>query len=283
MTNQAKVVVITGANSGIGKATALSMAKSGAHTVMVCRNKLKGEMAMKDIIAQSGNPNIDLLFCDFSVQQQIRRLVEEIKYRFDRIDVLINNAGLLTDQHTLTQDGIELTFAVNHLGYFMLTNLLLKMLKDTPHSRIINVSSEAHRYIKMDFDNLQGEKGFKKWGAYGMSKLANIMFTYELARRLKGRSTTTVNCLHPGVVRTNFGKEAGWMLNKAINFAGRFFLTAEQGAQTSIYLATSDEVSETSGQYFIKKKAKKSSKHSYDKKRMQKLWTVSAKLTRLNV
>lgn len=275
-----KIVIVTGANSGIGKVTALELARKGATVIMVCRNRQKGEQAMKELIAETGNPSIDLLFCDFASQRQIRVLAEEIKYRYDKIDVLVNNAGLMMKKRVLTEDGLETTFAVNHLGYFLLTNLLLPLLKPAPAARIVNVASDAHRYAKIDFGNLQAEEKFSSWGSYGQSKLANIMFTYELAHRLRG-TNITVNCLHPGVVRTNFGQSGNFLFKNAVKLAGSFFLTPEKGAETSIYLATAPELEGITGKYFAKKKVKKSNKQSYNVEVSRRLWVVSEELTRL--
>jgi len=275
-----KIAVVTGANSGIGKVTALELAQKGASVVMVCRNRQKGETAMKAIIAETGNTNIDLLFCDFASQRQIRVLAKEIKYRYDKVDVLVNNAGLMMKKRVLTEDGLETTFAVNHLGYFLLSNLLLPLLKPAPAARIVNVASEAHRYAKVDFDNLQAEKKFSSWGSYGQSKLANILFTYELSHRLRG-TNIVANCLHPGIVRTNFGKDGNFLWRAAIKLAGGLFITPEKGAETSIYLATATELTGITGKYFSKKKIQKSNKQSYDVGVARKLWAISEQLTRL--
>lgn len=274
-----KTVVITGANSGIGKSTAMALAKQGAHIVMVCRNEDKGYAAQQDIIATSKNEAVELYLCDFSEQRQIKGLVEELEVGLDKIDVLLNNAGLIMNKRALTIDGLETTFAVNHMGYFMLTNLLLDMVTATPQSRIICVASDAHRMVKsLDFDNLQAEKKFSQWQVYGLSKLCNIYFTYELAKRLKD-SSTTVNCLHPGVVGTNFGKEGGgWLMGGFMSVFKGALLSPEKGAETSIYLANSPEVEGVSGKYFNKKKATKSSDLSNNGNYAERLWSISEDL-----
>ena len=274
-----KTVLITGANSGIGKVAASTLAQKGAHIIMLCRNAQKSEAALKDIVAKSGSNKVDLVLCDLSSQKQIKTAAEQINDRYDRLDVLLNNAGLIMDERKLTHDGLEYTFGVNHIGHFLLTKLLLANIQQTPNSRIVNVSSEAHRMGKLDFDNLQAEKKFSKWKVYGLSKLANILFTFELHRRLQG-SDTTANCLHPGVVGTNFGKDAGKFLGTLIGLARPFLLTPAQGAQTSIYLASAPEVHDISGKYFIKCKPRRASGIAYDVTAAQKLWDLSEGLCR---
>ncbi|QQS30525.1 MAG: SDR family oxidoreductase [Sphingobacteriales bacterium] len=281
---QGKTVVITGANSGIGKAACMALAKQGAQIVMVCRNQEKGELARKDIIACSSNQQIDLFICDLASQQQIRRLAVELTTKFDRIDVLINNAGILMPDRQLSEDVIELTFATNHLAYFLLTRLLLKTLNNTPFSRIINMASGAHQIIRqVDFDNLQGEKSYNQWQAYGLSKLANILFTYELSRR-QPQYGATVNCMHPGVVSTNFGQKkfnAGW-IKLGFKILKPFIRTAEQGAETCVFLASSSEVKGISGKYFDTCKAVRSSAISYEPHIATRFWEISEQLTGLN-
>jgi len=279
---QHKTVIITGANSGIGKATAIALAKKGAHIVMVCRNPEKGAAAQKEIIAASKSNKVAIHLCDFSSQQQIRQAAATLQECYPKIDVLLNNAGMIMHEKQLTEDGLEMTFAVDHLGYFLFTNLLLDTLRNTPNARIINVASEAHRMVsKIDWDNLQAEKKFSQWGSYGLAKLGNILFTYELAHQLNGTGIT-VNCLHPGVVSTNFGQTGGW-LKHAMSLISWFLISPEKGAETSIYLASSPDVATITGKYFDKKKASKSSALSYDKAVAKKLWNISAKLTGLVV
>ncbi|MBD0354155.1 MAG: SDR family NAD(P)-dependent oxidoreductase, partial [Rubrobacteraceae bacterium] len=199
-----KVCLITGATSGIGKATAMGLANMGASVVMVGRDRGKGEAVMAETKEKSGNASVDLMLADVSSQEEIRRLADEFKEAYPLLDVLINNAGVFRSKRLTTADGIEMTFAVNHLAYFLLTNLLLDVLKASAPSRIVNVSSGEQRNGSIDFDDLQGEKGYKGAKAYSQSKLATVLFTYELARRLEGTGVTA-NCLHPGVVGTNFG------------------------------------------------------------------------------
>src|SRR5215212_3378073 len=202
-----KICLITGATSGIGKATAIGLADMGARVVMVGRDRGRGEAALAEIKERSANASVDLLLADLSSQEEVRWLADEFKEAHPRLDVLINNAGVIRSKRVASADGIEMTFAVNHLAHFLLTNLLLELLKATAPSRIVNVSSGEQRNGTIDFDDLQGEKGYKTAKAYGQSKLANILFTYELARRLEGTGVST-NCLHPGAgVRTNLGSE----------------------------------------------------------------------------
>src|SRR3712207_2944731 len=199
-----KVCLITGATSGIGKATAMGLANMGASVVMVGRDRGRGEAALAEIKESSGNASVDLMLADVSSQEQIRRLADDFKEAYPRLDVLINNAGVFRSKRITTADGLEMTVAVNHLAYFLLTNLLLDVLRASAPSRIVNVSSGAQSNGTIDFDDLQGETEYKGTKAYSQSKLANVLFTYELARRLEGTGVTA-NCLHPGAVRTNFG------------------------------------------------------------------------------
>lgn len=273
---QGKICVVTGTNSGIGKATALGLAKLGATVVMVCRDRAKGEAAAKEIIGESGNKSVDLLVADLSSQQAIRQLAVEFKSKYTRLDVLINNAGLYLSNRTLTVDGLETTFAVNHLAYFLLTNLLLDVIKASAPSRIVNVASSAHA-DSLDFANLQSEKGYDGMQAYSRSKLANILFTYELARRLAG-SNVTVNCLHPGVIRSGLQRDMGLQFQ----VIARSFASPERGAETSIYLASSPDVAGITGKYFSGKRETRSSAISYDEGVARKLWQVSAELTGLD-
>lgn len=273
-----KVCMITGASSGIGKTTAKGLAKLGATVVLVCRNKEKGNKTLEEIKSETGNDKISLLLADLSSQKSIRDLVDSFKTKYDKLDVLINNAGVIHNKRTVTEDGIETTFAVNHLAYFLLTNLLLDKLKAGSSSRIIIVASGLERQGKINFDDLQRENGYSGFGAYNQSKLANVLFTYELARRLKGTGIT-VNCLHPGFVKTNLIRE-----RRLVTFLIQpLQMTPEKGAETSIYLASSPEVEGVSGKYFVSKKETKSSKESYDESISKRLWEVSAELTKLEL
>lgn len=272
-----KICVITGANAGIGKVSALRLAELGARIVMVCRDRQKGEMARDEIKRQSGNASVELLLCDLSSQKQIRRLAEEFKATHDRLDVLLNNAGLYLPKRTTTEDGFETTFAVNHLAYFLLTNLLLDLLKKSAPSRIVNVSSAAHFYGKMEFDNLQGERKYGGVAAYNNSKLANVLFTRELSRRLEG-TNVTANCLHPGAVATsifrNLPKPIEWLIKA-------FTMSPERGAETSVYLASSPDVETVTGKYFDNKQEKYPSRLAQDDELARQLWQVSEEMTGL--
>lgn len=273
-----KICMVTGANSGIGKAITHELAKQGATVVMVCRNKAKGEAALAEIQAASGNPNLEIMLADLSVQASIRQLAAQFKQKYDRLHVLINNAGGFYNKRELSADGLEMTFAVNHMAYFLLTHLLLDVIKASAPSRIINVSSDAHLNARLDFSDLQTEKGYRGFEAYGKSKLANVLFTYELARRLAG-SGVTANCLHPGFVATNFATNNGrlwaWAVKNIIPFLG---LKPEQGAETAVYLATSPEVEGVTGKYFDKKRDTRSNEISYDTATAQRLWEISEQL-----
>ncbi len=275
-----KVCLITGATSGIGKATAMGLATLGASVVMVGRDRGKSEAVMAEIKEKSGNTSVDLMLADLSSQEEIRRLADVFKEAYSRLDVLINNAGLFRSKRFTTADGLETTFAVNHLAYFLLTKLLLDVLKASAPSRIVNVSSGEHSNATIDFDDLQGEKGYKGAKAYSQSKLANVLFTYELARRLEGTGVTA-NCLHPGVVRTNFGSGVSGVFGFMVRALTPLMRSPETGAETSIYLASSAEVEGLSGRYFVKKAEARSSDVSYDERLARHLWEVSAELTNL--
>ena len=270
-----KYVMITGANSGIGKETAIALARKGAYIIMLCRSREKAEKAMFEIKERAGTENIDLIIADLSDQKTIYSAVEEFKAKFDRLDVLINNAGSILKERQETEEGYEMTFAVNHLGHFLLTLLLLDVLIRSAPSRIINVSSAAHRFGNLDLRHINFEDKYSSFRTYSNSKLANVLFTYELARRLEGTGVS-VNALHPGVVNSNFGKgQFSKLLTPFVAFSTLFLINPEKGAKTSVYLASSDDVKEVSGKYFKKQKAVKSSKASYNEKTQKELWKLS--------
>jgi NAD(P)-dependent dehydrogenase (short-subunit alcohol dehydrogenase family) len=278
-----KVVLVTGATNGIGKVTALELATMGAAVVVVGRNAAKTQAVVEEIKTLSGIPQVEGLVADLSVMNQVRRLADEFKARYNRLDVLVNNAGAVFSQRRETEDGYEMTFALNHLNYFLLTNLLLDLLKASAPSRIINVSSDAHRMPRgLNFDDLQRKNRYSLMGfaAYGDSKLANVLFTYELARRLQGTGVTA-NAVHPGSVATGFAHNTPGFLNRVMGLVDRFSLTPEQGARTMIYLASSPEVEGVSGKYFDKSKAVPSSKASYDEEAARRLWEISEQITGL--
>jgi NAD(P)-dependent dehydrogenase (short-subunit alcohol dehydrogenase family) len=274
-----KVCLITGATSGIGKATAMGLANMGASVVMVGRDRGRGEAALGEVKGKSANASVDLMLADLSSQQDIRRLADEFTEAYPRLDVLINNAGVIRSKRVMTADGLETTFAVNHLAHFLLTNLLLDVLKASAPSRIVNVASGEQRNGTIDFDDLQGEKQYKTAKAYGQSKLANVLFTYELARRLEGTGVTA-NCLHPGAgVRTNLGSGVSGLFGFTVRALTPLMKSPEKGAETSIYLASSPEVEGLSGRYVVKKAEARSSDASYDERLARRLWEVSADLT----
>lgn len=280
-TMKGKICLVTGANAGIGKATTLGLAKMGAAVVMVSRNQERGEAARAEIMAESENDAVDLMIADLSSQQSIRQLAEDFKTRYERLDVLVNNAGGIFGSRSLTVDGLEYTFALNHLSYFLLTNLLLERIKESSPARIVNVSSQAQADATINFDDLQSEQNYNARRVYGQSKLANILFTYELARRLDGVDVTT-NALHPGVVRTNFGREStSRAFALMMRLISPFLASPEKGASTSIYLATAPGVEVMTGKYFIDKQEQKSNAESYDTAVAQRLWQVSEELTGL--
>jgi NAD(P)-dependent dehydrogenase (short-subunit alcohol dehydrogenase family) len=276
-----RICLITGANSGIGKITARELATKGMTILIIARNKEKGEQARQEIIQATGNSAIELYLCDLSVQADIVKVSNEIKAKHNKIDVLINNAGLIIPDYQLSADGIEMTFAINHLGPFLLTNLLLELVKKGNEPRIITVSSEAHRFSNVDFNNLASPKKYSAWLAYGNSKLANILFTKQLAKIVK-KDGITANCLHPGAVATNFGAGYSGIAGAFFSLFRPFFISPEKGAETTIYLAISPEVKEMSGLYFDKKKPKTPNKEALSDYNAQKLWEVSAALTKLN-
>jgi len=278
---QNKICIVTGANAGIGKITAIELARHGATVVMICRNQERGEAALAEVQAESGSQQVELLLADLSVQAEVKQVAQEFKQRYDRLDVLVNNAGGIFMERTTSLDGLEMTFALNHMGYFLLTNQLLDLLKASQPARIVNVSSNAHRFGDIDLDDLQNEQKYSGFGAYGQSKLANILFTKELARQLEG-TEIAVNALHPGFVKTQFGqrnKVNGLMrvlIYKVIS--PLFAISPEKGAETSLYLATSSEVEKVTGEYFDKKKISKVSKQANDMEVARQLWAKSQEL-----
>lgn len=277
----AKICLITGATSGIGQETARALAQQGTTVVIVGRNEQKTRATVAAIKAATGNPNVNYLLADFADQASIRRLAAEFKERYDRLDVLINNAGAFYAKRQENAAGHELTFAVNHLGYFLLTNLLLDRLQGSAPARIVNVSSDAHQWGKIDFSDLHCTRGYRGMKVYGSSKLANLHFTFALARRLAGTGVT-VNALHPGFVATNFGANnmgfAGPLLKWLIN---RFAISAAEGAKTIIYLATDAGVAGETGKYFVKNRAIAAAPRAYDEVTAQRLWQESALMTGL--
>lgn len=276
-----KICIVTGANSGIGKETALGLAQMGARAVMVCRNAEKGKAALEEIRRESGSSQVDLLIADMSSLASVRALAERIQRKYPRLDVLVNNAGGAAPARTLSADGIEMTLATNHLGAALLTLLLLDLLKASAPSRIVNVSStEAQQRARLDMNDLQFERRkYRGIAAYGQSKLLMNAFTFELARRLAGTGVTA-NCLHPGAVATNIWSTM--LIGKLIIAVAKpFMLNSKQGAAVSLYLATSPEVAQVSGEYFVKSKPAKSNPLSRDPKLMAEVWLYTEKMTSL--
>ena len=277
---QNKTILITGATAGIGEVTALELARTGAAIVGIGRNPAKCAAVATRIRQATGNPNVEFLVADLSVQAQVHQVAADFRQQYAQLDVLINNAGAVFFQRKESADGIEMTWALNHLSYFLLTHLLLDRLKASAPARIINVASDAHRGGKINFADLEGKQTYSGFGAYAQSKLANILFTYELARRLAG-SGVTVNTLHPGFIASNFAMDnfVGWRRALSWLYRGVQRVAArspEQGAATSIYLATDPAVATISGEYFVNKRIGKSTAATHDIQVAQRLWTVSA-------
>jgi retinol dehydrogenase-12/retinol dehydrogenase-13 len=271
-----KVSIVTGANSGIGLETAAGLVNLGATVVLACRDEAKAASAIKTLDSRGGRGKGLAMRLDLASQESIRDFARAFQQKFDRLEVLVNNAGLMPRARQLTKDGFEMQFGVNHLGPFLLTTLLLDLLKKSTPSRIVVVSSTMHKWSTINFEDLQGEKKYHYGRAYGQSKLANVMFTCALARRLEG-SGVTVNCLHPGGVRTNFVRDLSRPMRAL--YALGLTLTPAQGARTSVYLASSPEVSGVSGRYFAKSKPARPSKLSQDIGAQERLWQISERLT----
>jgi retinol dehydrogenase-14 len=281
-TMDGKVVLVTGGTGGIGKATAEGLANLGARVVLVGRDRSKGEIATVEIKTTTGNGAVELMIADLSLQEEIHRLAREFEANYDRLDVLVNNAGAMYARRFETEEGIEGTLAVIHLAPVLMTNLLLPMLQRSAPSRIVNVSSWAHRRANLDLDDLPSREHYSPSAAYSKAKLCNVLWTYELARRLEGTGVT-INLADPGGASTEMTRsEAMPLLFRTINRLGRKFMTTEKAARSSIYLASSPEVEGVSGGYFEPPdKRVKSSKASYDEAAQQRVWEISAELTKL--
>lgn len=276
-------VVITGASSGIGLAAAAALAKGGAAVTMVGHDPAKSEAALAEVTAQAPDARVDLLVADLSLQSEVARIAATLLDRAgdgERIDVLVNNAGAIHGHRQLTQDGIEATWALNHLAPFLLTNLLLEHLKSNPPARIITTASDAHRKEHLPFDDLNADRRYKAFRRYGQTKLANIAFTFELARRLEG-SRVTANCFNPGLVATGFnhnnGRRGVWMMN----FIRPFSSTPEKGADTLVWLASAPEAAAENGGYFFERKRVEPNAEAQDPRAWQRLWDVSRTQTGL--
>lgn len=275
-----KICLVTGATSGVGLVTARELARRGARIIGVGRNPNRCDSALEHIRQVTGNHAVDYIVTDLSSQAQIRQLAQTVMAGYPRLDVLVNNAGGFFVKREVSVDGFEMSFALNHLSYFLLTNLLLDMIKASQPARIVNVSSGVHYGAKIHFDDLQCEKKFGYLRAYGQSKLANILFTFELARRLQD-FPVTANVLHPGFVRSNFGRNNSGFIGFGIKMAYFFGMSPEKGARTSIYLATSPEVEGITGKYFSNQKVANPDPVANDPQIAQRLWEVSAELTGL--
>ena len=275
-----RTVLVTGGTGGIGRATAMGLATMGAHLGITGRDRERTEGAAREIRAAGGG-QVDVFVADLSSQTEVRRLAGEVLQTYPRIDVLVNNVGGYWNTRHVTPDGFEHTFALNHLAPFLLTSLLLDRLKQSAPARVVTVSSNAHTAGEIDFDDLQGERSYSGSRAYSQSKLANVLFTYELARRLQS-SALTANALHPGVVNTSFGAEDPRGIQRLIiPFARPFMKTPAQGAATSIHLASAPDLEQVTGRYFANSKPNRSSKRSYDEAAAARLWQVSTDLVGL--
>ena len=273
-----RVSIVTGPTSGIGRATALGLARLGATVVLACRDVQKGEATRQEILSHGEDTEVGVQRLDLGSFNSIRSFVASFGARHAKLHVLVNNAGIFTRDRRLTEDGLESQFQVNYLGHFLLTHLLMNTLKGGAPSRIVNVSSEAHRGARIEFDNLRGDRAYSGYRAYGQSKLAQILFTHELARRLEGTGVT-VNALHPGVIRTNLGTGE---YPRAFNLVRLFFKRPERGARTSIHVATSPALERVTGKYFKDSAEARSSNASHDPDAERRLWDASLHLAGLS-
>lgn len=271
---QGKICLITGATQGIGKATALGLAQQGATVALVGRDAGRTQATADEIRQACSQASVETFLADLSLQSEVRRLAAEVKHRFARLDLLVNNAGAIFQKREVTAEGFEKTWALNHLAYFLLTQELLERLKASAPARIVNVSSDAHRGLAIDFDDLQGKRRYSAIKAYAQSKLANVMFTYALDRRLEGTGVTA-NCLHPGAVATGFGHNMPGLLNVVMTLLRPLLLSAEKGAETSIYVASAPELAGFGGKYFEKCRAVDSARAAYDVEAQERLWRLS--------
>ena len=269
---QHKNIIITGATDGIGLAAAKSIAKKGYHVSLVGRNPDKGKKALEAIIEYSGNENLDFFECDLSLVANVKDLADRIKKKHSKIDVLLNNAGGANKTKQITSEGLEKTFATNQMNYFVLSTELLNILSESNDGRIVNVASNAHIGAEVDYENINSEKNFSAWTSYCVSKLMNIMFTYQLSAM---QDRVSVNVLHPGFVDTNIAGNEGNLIKYIVKFGAKMFArTVDNGADSSIYLSTSDEVKGVSGKYFFKCREIKSSRASYNQEDWKKVWDL---------
>lgn len=278
---QGKNVMITGPTEGIGRATAFALAERGARLHLLCRNPNKAAALRNELVSEHAGIDVDLYFADLGSFDQVRIAAGVFIERNEPLDVLINNAGVINTRRILLDNGQEQMFAVNHLGHFLLTTLLLDALKRAEQGRVVVVASEAYRFCRrIRFDDLQWHKGFSAFPTYGHSKLANILFARELAERLGG-TRVTVNALHPGAVRSQLGAQNTWYAGRILALVKPLLRTAEKGAETSVYLATSDDVTRTSGEYFCDCKPKKTKPSARDREQARRLWELSERLVRV--
>jgi NAD(P)-dependent dehydrogenase (short-subunit alcohol dehydrogenase family) len=275
-----KVVVITGATSGIGQVAAERLAGMGARIVLIARNEARAASTLARLRDKSPNNAHRAFYADLSSIEEVKRVAREIASSESRIDVLMNNAGAIFSRREVTVDGLERTFALNHVAYFVLTLGLEEQLRSGAAARIINTSSGAHRSASLDFEDLQSTRGYRAFPAYSRSKLCNILFTRELARRYQGTSVTA-NCLHPGFVATRFGNDAAWPLSLALRIGKMFAISPENGAETMVYLASSNDVAGISGRYFDQCKPVELKKEASDDAAAQRLWNETARLARI--
>ena len=279
---QNKIILVTGATSGIGEVTARELARQGAHIIILARNRQKAERTQREIIAATGNQQVDVVLADLSVMQQVRDVAAQLHDKYPRLDVLVNNAGLMFGaERQLSVDGYEMTLATNHLGPFLLTSLLFDLVQKSPAARIVNVASMAYRFSKPTLTDLQSEQYYNPMWEYGNTKLWNIMFTQELAQRLRAHGITnvTTNALHPGAVATGYGQQSGGWLSAVLALGRPFMLSPEKGAETSIYLVTDPSVAATSGGFFSKKKPEPVKSSFNTAANNEKLWKMSEQLT----
>ena len=279
---QGKTVVITGATSGVGEVAACRLAEQGARIILIARDRGRGEQTLKRLELAAPGKNHTAYYANLSRLAEMKRVSEVIAGSEERIDVLVNNAGALFTTRQVSGDALEMTFATNHMAYFVVTLMLLERIKATPGARIVSTASNAHRNAKLDFQDLQLEKGYSGMGMYGRSKLMNILFTRALARRLSGTGVTA-NCLHPGFVATRFGDASGGLTSSFVKVAKTFALTPEEGAKTIIYLASSPEVSAVTGTYFYKCKEEPPTAEAQNDTDAQRLWEVSMELSGMSV
>ncbi len=275
-------MLVTGATSGIGEVTARELARQGAHVILLARNRNKAERTQREIIATTDNPLVDIVIADLSVLQQVRDVAAQLHDKYPRLDVLVNNAGLMFGAERETSaDGNEMTLATNHLGPFLLTSLLLDLLQKSPAARVVNVASMAYKFSKPTLDDIQSERSYSPMWEYGTSKLWNIMFTQELARRLRthGITNVTTNSLHPGAVATGYGQQSGGWLSAVLALGRPFMLSPEKGAETSIFLASDPSVATVSGGYYSKKKPEPVKSSFNTLANSQRLWAMSEDLT----